>query len=99
MAIKWDSSTKFVVSGVPFHSTLAPAAKPLPITEIFSAGTPAPMTGGSTEAIDGPSHTIRLAGSEVSPLDVTVIEAVPGFATSVAAERAVRREELTKDVG
>ena len=64
--------TKVVASCVPFHSTEAPDANPLPFTVSVKAGPPAVALVGEMLLILGPAVTVNVTALDVSVFERTV---------------------------
>ena len=90
-AVSWVVLKKLVASGDPFHCTLAPETKPLPVTVRLKAGLPAGAELGLREEIAGVGAAIvnvRLLESTAEGL-ITRTTAVPAVATRPAGICAV----------
>ena len=79
-AVSWVALTKAVASGEPFHCTVAPETKLLPLTVRVKAGLPAVAPTGDRDA---------RVGAAVETVNVRALEeALPGFRTMTLAEPA-----------
>jgi len=69
-----------IVSGEPFHRTIAAESKPVPLTVSKVAGLPAGAPVGLIELIEGGAMMVKVTPFEISPVSifVTVTVAEPG---------------------
>jgi hypothetical protein len=83
--------TSVVVSGVPFHCTVAPVRKPVPLTVRVNAGPPAVAEVGLRLEMTGVGTPIGRAtpGEALPPLLIAVMVALPEFAIKLACTDAV----------
>ena len=88
-AVSWVALTNVVDRGLPFHFTVAPLTKLVPVTVSVNAGLPACALFGESAVMVG-AATVNVTAFEAAPPGfATVICAVPAAATSVAGMAAV----------
>jgi hypothetical protein len=99
-AVSWVALTMGVASGEPFHCTVAPETKPLPVIVRLKAGPPAATELGLRAEMAGVGAAIvnvRLLESTAEGLTTRTV-AVPKVATREAGICAVSCVGLTNDV-
>src|SRR6267143_5615650 len=101
-AVSWVALTNVVVRPAPFHCTLAPLTKLLPVTVRVKAAPPTVALGGESDVTVGPGLVIvNVCAAEVPPPGAgvtTVTGGVPVAAMSAAGIAAVSCVALTKVV-
>src|SRR6266404_29508 len=102
-AVSWVALTNVVVRAAPFHCTVLPLMKPVPVTVSVNA---APLTsallGLRPVSVGAGLFTVNVCAAEVPPPGAgvrTVTLAVPAAAMSAAVIAAVSWMVLTKVVG
>ncbi len=83
--------TDVVVSGMPFHCTVAPEKKPVPFTVSVNAGPPAVAEVGLKLEMTGVGTVIGRAipAEALPPLLIAVMVALPGSEIRLAGTAAV----------
>ncbi len=94
-AVNCIALTYVVDSAVPFQSTTAPEANPVPFTVSVNAAPPAVVLEGLSELIVGPGAMVNVASADVTPPETTVIGTVPCDAIRLADTDAVNCIALT----
>src|SRR6267143_2550975 len=101
-AVSWMALTNVVVRAAPFHCTVLPLTKPLPLTVSVKAAPPAVALVGDTDVSVGAGLFSENACAAVVPPPgvgvTTVTLAVPAVAMSAAVMAAVSWVALTKVV-
>jgi len=101
-AVSWVALTNVVVRAAPFHFTVAPLTKLVPVTVRVKAGLPAWALFGDSAVMVGTGAlpvTVNVNAFEASPSGfTTMICGVPAAATSVAGMAAVSWVALTNVV-
>jgi hypothetical protein len=99
VAVKFVPLTYFVFSPVPFHFTVDPETNFVPVTVRVNAAPPAVALEGESEVAAGNGFLmVNVRALDVPPPGVgfiTVIDAVPGVAMSLAGTEAVNFVSLT----
>jgi len=98
----FDFGMNPVANGAPFHITIEPPTKPVPVTVSWNAGPPATAEGGFKPEMTGAGGTLmlKMSGSVALPPGlVTRTKELPAEATSVEEIKAVNCVELLKVVG
>ena len=98
-AVAWVAETTVVVRSAPFHRTLEPETKPVPLTVRVNPAPPAVADEGESEVMEGVGLlTVNVFPVEVPPPGAglkTVMVGVPAVAMSVAGIEAVSWVEET----
>src|SRR5205823_11547226 len=101
-AVSCVALTNVVVRVAPFHLTVLPLTKPVPVTVSVKAALPAAvLVGDSAARVGDELFTVNVCAAEVPPPGVgvtTVTCGVPAAATSAAAMAAVSCVALTNVV-
>ena len=86
-----------VIRNWPFHSTLAPVTKPVPLIVSVKPGLPGAITVGLMEEMVGPllAPMTKLTAGEAMLLVVTVTAAVPAVAIRFEGTTVVNCVALT----
>jgi hypothetical protein len=96
-AVRLVALTKVVVNAVPFHCTVAPETKFVPVTVSENAAPPAIAEEGERLAmVGGAALMVKVEPGDVPPELVTVTLAEPGVASRLAGTTAVNCVALTK---
>jgi hypothetical protein len=88
-AVNWVALTKVVLRAVPFHCTIAPETKPVPLTVSVKPAWPAVAVLGLREVMAGPGTMVKGRLFDVTSLSRTFTVAVPAVARRAAGTWAV----------
>jgi hypothetical protein len=99
-AVTCDELVRLVISELPFHSTIAPCAKPDPFTVKTKPPPPGDTDVGLRDVMIGPllDPIVKVAGVELREFVCTITLAVPTFAIRLEGTDAASWVGLTKVV-